>query len=82
LASCCRNRSCSTAAIAENIATGKAEASFDDIVEAARAANAHDFILANQMVTTHLWVNAGAKLSGGERPARLDCTRHMHDPKS
>jgi ABC-type multidrug transport system fused ATPase/permease subunit len=53
--------------IAENIRYGRLEATMDEVVEAARAANAHDFILRlPQQYDTELG-ERGAKLSGGER---------------
>ena len=53
--------------IADNIRYGRLEATMDEIVEAARAANAHDFIMAlpNQYDTE--LGERGAQLSGGER---------------
>jgi ATP-binding cassette subfamily B protein len=53
--------------IADNIRYGRLEADMDDIVEAARAANAHDFIvkLPNQYQTE--LGERGVQLSGGER---------------
>jgi ATP-binding cassette subfamily B protein/subfamily B ATP-binding cassette protein MsbA len=53
--------------IIDNIRYGRLDASQDDIVEAARAANAHDFImrLPNQYETA--LGERGAQLSGGER---------------
>ena len=60
--------------IAENIAYGRSEASLDDIEVAARAANAHDFILAlPESYNTRLG-ERGATLSGGERQ-RLSIAR-------
>jgi ABC-type multidrug transport system fused ATPase/permease subunit len=53
--------------IAENIRYGRLEAADDEIIEAARAANAHDFILRlPRQYETELG-ERGAKLSGGER---------------
>ena len=53
--------------ILENIRYGRLEASMDEIIEAAKAANAHDFIMAlpNQYETE--LGERGAQLSGGER---------------
>jgi len=53
--------------IAENIAYGRPEASQDDIVEAARRARAHDFILRLPAGYDTLVGERGVKLSGGER---------------
>lgn len=53
--------------VAENIRYGKLESSDIEIVEAARAANAHDFIMRlPKQYETELG-ERGAKLSGGER---------------
>jgi len=53
--------------IAENIRYGRLEAGDDEIMEAARAANAHEFILRlPKQYETELG-ERGAKLSGGER---------------
>src|SRR5205823_4538947 len=53
--------------IADNIRYGRLDADFDEIVSAAQAANAHDFIsrLPKQYETE--LGERGAKLSGGER---------------
>ncbi|MCI0439051.1 MAG: ABC transporter ATP-binding protein/permease [Chloroflexi bacterium] len=53
--------------IAENIGYGKAGASQEEIVAAARAANAHDFIAALPEGYETLVGERGMKLSGGER---------------
>jgi ABC-type multidrug transport system fused ATPase/permease subunit len=53
--------------IADNIRYGRLDASMDEIIESARAANAHDFILRlPDQYDTELG-ERGAKLSGGER---------------
>ncbi len=53
--------------IAENIRYGRLEATMEEIIDAAKSANAHDFImnLPNQYETE--LGERGAKLSGGER---------------
>jgi len=53
--------------IVENIRYGRLEAKMEEIIEAAKAANAHDFIMAlpNQYET--IIGERGAQLSGGER---------------
>jgi ATP-binding cassette, subfamily B, bacterial len=53
--------------IAENIRYGKPEASDEDVVAAARAANAHDFILEQPQGYDTPVGERGAKLSGGQR---------------
>jgi ABC-type multidrug transport system fused ATPase/permease subunit len=53
--------------IAENIRYGRLEASMDEIVEAAKAANAHDFIMALPEQYETVLGERGAQLSGGER---------------
>lgn len=53
--------------IAENISYGRFGASRDEIIAAARAANAHDFIIAQPEGYETLVGEWGARLSGGER---------------
>jgi ATP-binding cassette subfamily B protein len=53
--------------IAENIAYGRPGASFQDIVTAAKVANAHDFIVALPNGYDTLVGERGLRLSGGER---------------
>ena len=53
--------------IAENIAYGKPEATRDEIIAAARAAHAHEFILRLQQGYDSLVGERGQALSGGER---------------
>jgi ATP-binding cassette, subfamily B, bacterial len=53
--------------IAENIRYGRLEASHDEIVEAAEAANAHDFVMRLPKKYETVLGERGAKLSGGER---------------
>jgi ATP-binding cassette subfamily B protein len=60
--------------ITENIAYGNPEAAFPDIVRAARAANAHDFILRLPEGYDTLVGERGQRLSGGERQ-RLSIAR-------
>jgi ATP-binding cassette, subfamily B, bacterial len=67
--------------IAENIAYGKAGATFDDIIEAARAANAHEFILRKPDGYDTLVGERGSKLSGGERQRVSIARAILHDPK-
>lgn len=53
--------------VAENIRYGRLDASFDEIVTAARAANAHDFISALPRGYDTVLGERGVQLSGGER---------------
>ncbi|MDF2441699.1 MAG: ATP-binding cassette, subfamily bacterial, partial [Abditibacteriota bacterium] len=67
--------------IAENIAYGRPGASFEDIVEAAKAGNAHNFILAKPDGYDTIVGERGAKLSGGERQRVSIARAILHDPK-
>ena len=53
--------------IAENIRYGRLDASMDEIIEAARSANAHDFILRLPKKYDTELGERGVQLSGGER---------------
>ena len=53
--------------IADNIRYGRLDATMNEIVEAARAANAHDFVSALPQQYDTLLGERGAQLSGGER---------------
>jgi ATP-binding cassette subfamily B protein/subfamily B ATP-binding cassette protein MsbA len=53
--------------LVENIRYGRLEATDDEVMEAARAANAHDFISALPHGYATLIGERGARLSGGER---------------
>jgi ATP-binding cassette subfamily B protein len=52
--------------VAENIAYGRPDASLEEIIEAARAANAHDFIMRLPEGYDTMVGERGARLSGGE----------------
>ncbi|NUL83477.1 MAG: ABC transporter ATP-binding protein [Armatimonadetes bacterium] len=67
--------------VRENIAYGKKGATLDEVIEAARAANAHDFILAKPDGYDTLVGERGAKLSGGERQRISIARAILHDPK-
>jgi len=67
--------------LAENIAYGQPDASFDEIVEAARAANAHEFILGKPDGYDTLVGERGSKLSGGERQRISIARAILHNPK-
>lgn len=67
--------------IADNIAYGKPGASFEEIMEAAKAANAHDFILSKPDGYDTLVGERGAKLSGGERQRISIARAILHNPR-
>lgn len=56
-----------SASVADNIRYGRLEASMQDIIKAARAANAHDFIMSLPHQYETQLGERGARLSGGER---------------
>src|SRR6202020_3079345 len=62
--------------IAENIAFGRPGASEDEIIAAAKLANAHDFIMQMPSGYRAIVGERGATLSGGQRP-RLGIARVM-----
>ena len=53
--------------VCENIALGKPSSSLEEIIEAAKVANAHDFILGLEKGYETNIGDAGGKLSGGQR---------------
>ncbi|MGC4042491.1 MAG: ABC transporter ATP-binding protein [Armatimonas sp.] len=67
--------------IAENIAYGKPDASFEEIVEAARAACAHEFIVQKPDGYDTSVGEKGAKLSGGERQRVSIARAILHNPR-
>jgi len=67
--------------IAENIAYGKPQASRSEIVQAAKAANAHDFILRLPLGYDSLVGERGQSLSGGERQRISIARALLIDPK-
>jgi ATP-binding cassette subfamily B protein len=67
--------------IAENIAYGKPGASFEEIVEAAKAANAHNFILGKPDGYDTMVGERGAKMSGGERQRISIARAILHNPR-
>jgi ATP-binding cassette subfamily B protein len=67
--------------IAENIAYGKPEATRAEIVQAAKAANAHDFILRLPLGYDSLVGERGQSLSGGERQRISIARALLIDPK-
>jgi ATP-binding cassette, subfamily B, bacterial len=67
--------------IAENIAYGKPQATREEIVAAARAAHAHDFILRLPLGYDSLVGERGQSLSGGERQRISIARALLIDPK-
>jgi ATP-binding cassette subfamily B protein len=67
--------------IAENIAYGKPEATKAEIVQAAKAANAHDFILRLPLGYDSLVGERGQSLSGGERQRISIARALLIDPR-
>ena len=67
--------------VAENIAYGKPAASFEEIMDAAKAANAHSFILAKPDGYDTMVGERGAKLSGGERQRVSIARAILHNPR-
>jgi ATP-binding cassette, subfamily B, bacterial len=68
------------ATIAENIAYGLEQANFDDIVAAAKAAYAHDFIVRKDDGYDTMVGESGAKLSGGEKQRIAIARAILHNP--
>ena len=67
--------------IAENISYGKPGASFEEIMEAAIAANAHNFIVAKSDGYDAQVGERGGELSGGEKQRIAIARAILHDPK-
>jgi len=67
--------------IAENIMYGKPGSSFEEVMAAARAANAHDFIVAKPDGYDTLVGERGGKLSGGERQRVSIARAILHNPR-
>jgi ATP-binding cassette subfamily B protein len=67
--------------VAENIGYGRPDASFEDIVNAARAANAHEFIVTKLEGYDMLVGERGGRLSGGERQRISIARAILHDPR-
>ncbi len=67
--------------IAENIAYGNQNASFEEIMEASKAANAHNFILDKPDGYDTMVGERGAKLSGGERQRISIARAILHNPR-
>lgn len=67
--------------IAENIAYGRPGASFEEIVAASKAANAHNFILGKPDGYDTMVGEKGSKLSGGERQRVSIARAILHNPR-
>jgi ATP-binding cassette subfamily B protein len=67
--------------VADNIAYGKPEASRDEVVAAAKAANAHDFILNFPDGYDTFVGERGARVSGGERQRISIARAILRDPR-
>jgi ATP-binding cassette, subfamily B, bacterial len=67
--------------IAENIAYAKADASLEEIMAAATAANAHDFILKKPDGYDTIVGERGQQLSGGERQRIAIARAILHNPR-
>ena len=68
------------ATIAENIGYGLQDASFSNIVKAAKAAKAHDFIVGKEDGYDTVVGERGVKLSGGEKQRLAIARAILHDP--
>ena len=69
------------ATIAENIRYGKPEATFDQVIRAAIAAEAHEFIVGKPDGYDTKVGERGGKLSGGEKQRIAIARAILHDPK-
>ena len=70
-----------TGTVAENIAYGKPDATCDQIIAAARAANAHGFIMDMPFGYDSMLGERGVRLSGGERQRISIARAVLRDPR-
>jgi len=68
------------ASILENIRYGSPDRSFEDVARAARAANAHEFIVDKEHGYDTIIGEGGAALSGGEKQRVAIARAILHDP--
>jgi len=68
------------ASILDNIRYGSPDKSFEDVVRAARAANAHAFIVDKELGYDTIIGAGGVSLSGGERQRVAIARAILHDP--
>ncbi|MEW6753429.1 MAG: ABC transporter transmembrane domain-containing protein [Candidatus Latescibacterota bacterium] len=69
------------ASIADNVRYGRPEATFEEIVQAARAANAHEFIVAKPDGYDMVVGEGGNRLSGGEKQRLAIARAILRDPR-
>ncbi|MYB38830.1 MAG: ABC transporter ATP-binding protein [Gammaproteobacteria bacterium] len=67
--------------IADNIRYGRPDASFEEVLRAARAANAHEFVIARPDGYDALAGEMGNRLSGGEKQRIAIARAILHDPQ-
>ncbi|HEY3329570.1 MAG TPA: ABC transporter transmembrane domain-containing protein [Capsulimonadaceae bacterium] len=67
--------------VRDNISYSRTDASFEDIMQAAKRANAHDFILRLSDGYDTYVGERGARLSGGERQRISIARAILHDPR-
>ena len=68
------------ATVLDNIRYGRPDATFEEVVRAARAARAHEFILAKEDGYDTYIGEGGAALSGGEKQRIAIAQAILHDP--